>query len=135
MKRYFKFLAIVFSVCCLLLVPVDANAGSRECHITGTQTYANSSTLGCNDYLTYKGINSYVSVNNLYFELYEPGTLYDSQFYSLPLIPGTGDIQNHDWYYLLNQYPISAAKVLYIHLDPEGPNIPGCVGAAYLESN
>ena len=92
-----------------------------------------SDVLVCSNHINFDGVNSIYSTNNLYVELFEEGTLFNTCIVSLKLVPGTGWIAG-EWYHILTNYDLGRTNVpLFINLDPEGP-IAGCYGAGRLEN-
>ena len=120
---------------CVVLVfctSVSAIAGTVSVTITSNSSSADSTTLGCTDLIDFYGINDDGSSRSLYCELYNDGSLFDTQFFSIALVPGVGEMTPVSWYRILYQYDIGGARLLYVHLDPDGANKTGCYGAGKL---
>jgi hypothetical protein len=96
-----------------------------------TEYQQESNILNCSNYIDFDGVNSIYSTNNLYVELYEKGSLFNTNIVSLKLVPGTGWMAG-TWYSILASYNLGASNVpLFIKLDPEGL-ISGCYGGGRL---
>ena len=129
-KRIKQFL-IVFGLIMAFSTTVTAFAETIQIVIYTGEGYKTSNILYCSNYIDFDGVNSIYSTNDLYVELLEEGSLFDSTIVSLLLVPGTGWMAG-EWYHILASYNLARSNVpLKIHLDPAGL-IAGCYGAGKL---
>jgi hypothetical protein len=129
-KRIKQFL-IVFGLIMAFSTAVNAFAEPLQLVIYTVEGPKTSNILNCSNYIDFDGVNSIYSTNDLYVELLENGTLFDTTIVSLRLVPGTGWM-GEEWYHILANYNLARSNVpLKIHLDPAGA-IAGCFGAGKL---